>query len=130
MTEFDTVLKRSFAEAHVPADDGFSVAVGAAVVRRERAAKLGAALQAAALTVAGAAAVYALFPLLWTAGQDLLTSFGLGMANAQFALHTEVPTLTSRAQGMAQTLSAAMGQIMLITAVLAGGAVAYRATQD
>ena len=35
MTDFDALLKRSFAEAHEPLDDGFSVNVGHAVAQRE-----------------------------------------------------------------------------------------------
>lgn len=130
MTEFDAVLKRAFAEAHEPADDGFSVRIGATVARRERMAKLANAAQAIGFTIAAMAVFYALFPLLWNAMQEFLTSFGLGVAHAQSAMSAEAPTVANRAQGVIQSLSVGMTQTLLILAALSGGAVAYRATQD
>lgn len=133
MTELDTILKRAFAEADEPVDAGFSVRVGAAVARRERAGEVRAAMQAIALGIAGVVVLYALFPLLWSFAQDFLVSFGLGVARAQGALNGEAPlvtNVTSQAQGWVQSMSAGLTQVLLISATLAGGAVAYRAARD
>lgn len=135
MTEFNAVLKRAFAQAHEPADDGFSVRVGQAVARRESAAGVRTAIHAIGLGVAGVAVFYGLFPLLWGFGLDALSSGGLEFARVQGAFSAEAPALTNavseQAQSWIQSLSAGlMSQMLLITAALAGGAVAYRATQD
>lgn len=130
MTELDTILKRAFAEADEPIDNGFSVRVGAAVARRERAGEMRAAVHAIGLGVAGVTVLYALFPLLWSFAQDFLVSFGLEVARAQGALNTEVPLVANQAQGWLQATSAGLTQVLLIMAALAGGAVAYRAARD
>ncbi|MEQ1709270.1 MAG: hypothetical protein ABL864_13160 [Terricaulis sp.] len=130
MTELDTILKRAFAEADEPIDNGFSVRVGAAVARRERAGEMRAAVHAIGLGVAGVTVLCALFPLLWSFAQDFLVSFGLEVARAQGALNTEVPLVANQAQGWLQATSAGLTQVLLIMAALAGGAVAYRASRD
>lgn len=130
MTELDTILKRAFAEADEPIDNGFSVRVGAAVARQERAGAMRAAIHTIGLGIAGATVLYALFPLLWGFAQDFLVSFGLEIARAQGALNSEVPVVTNQAQGWLQAASAGLTQVLLITAALAGGAVAYRAARD
>ena len=130
MTELDTILKRAFAEADEPIDNGFSVRVGAAVARRERAGEMRAAVHAIGLGIAGVTVLYALFPLLWSFAQDFLVSFGLEVARAQGALNTEVPLVANQAQGWLQATSAGLTQVLLIMAALAGGAVAYRAARD
>ena len=134
MTEFDTILKRAFAEAHEPVDDGFAGRIGQAVARRERMAEVRTAVQASGLCFAGATLLYAFYPLGWGFGQDVLASFGLEFARAQGALNSEVPLVTSsvanQAQGVMQSLGIGLTQIMLAAAALTGGAVAYRAAQD
>ncbi len=133
MTELDTILKRAFAEADEPVDNGFSVRVGAAVARRERAGEIRAAVHTIGLGIAGVVVLYALFPLLWSFAQDFLVSFGLGVADAQGALNAEAPlvtNVTSQAQNWVQSMSAGLTQVLLISATLAGGAVAYRAARD
>lgn len=130
MTELDTILKRAFAEADEPIDNGFSIRVGAAVARRERASEMRAAVHAVGLGIAGVTVLYALFPLLWSFAQDFLVSFGLEVARAQGALNTEVPLVANQAQGWLQATSAGLTQVLLIMAALAGGAVAYRASRD
>jgi hypothetical protein len=133
MTELDTILKRAFAEADEPIDNGFSVRVGVAVARQERAGEIRAAVHTICLGVAAAAVLYALLPLLWGFAQDFLVSFGLDVARAQGALSTDVPSVTnvtSQAQNWIQSMSAGLTQVLLISATLAGGAVAYRAARD
>lgn len=129
MTDFDAVLKRSFAEFHEPEDAGFSVRVGHAVDRRERAARLYGALQTGAVGVAGAAVVYGAYVVASTFGQEFLANAGLELARAHAAL-TGAPTVTAQAQTWVQSLGAGLTQVLLIVAALTGGAVAYRAAQD
>jgi hypothetical protein len=131
MTEFDTALKRAFAEAHEPADDGFSIRVGDAVARRERLARLHGAMLSGGATIAGLAIAYGLYVVGTTFGEEMLANAGLEIARAHSALSV-APTATVAlpAQGLMQSLSAGMTQLLLIAATLAGGAVAYRATQD
>jgi hypothetical protein len=130
MTDFDALLKRQFAEAHdEPADDGFSVRVTHAVAFRERANQLRAIAQQVGFAAAGAAIVYGVYSLASTFGQDIMAMVGLEVARAHGAL-TEAPSIGGAAQSVMQSMGAGMTQILLITAALAGGAVAYRATQD
>ncbi|MGE0739747.1 MAG: hypothetical protein AB7O98_00270 [Hyphomonadaceae bacterium] len=129
MTDFDALLKREFAEAHEPADDGFSVRVGHVVARRETAAKTRAIAQQVGMAAAGAAICYGLYSFAGTFGQEMMATAGLEVARAHGALST-APSMSGAAQGLMQSVGAGMTQILLITAALAGGAVAYRATQD
>ncbi len=129
MTEFNAVLKRAFAEAHEPADDGFSVRIGHAVARRERMGQVYNAVQTAGVALAGAAIVYGGYIFATSVGQEFLANAGLELARAHGAL-TGAPSVTSQAQGWMQSLGAGLTQVLLIAAALAGGAVAYRATQD
>lgn len=132
MTEFDSVLKRAFAEAHEPADDGFSVRVGHAVAKRESANKVYGAVQTGAVALAGAAVVYGAYVFASTFGQEFLANAGLELARAHGAL-SGAPSVASQAQGWmqsVQSLGAGLTQVLLIVAALAGGAVAYRAAQD
>jgi hypothetical protein len=135
MTEFNALLKRAFAEAPEPVDDGFTLRIGRAVARRESAIGARALIYAIGLGVAGVAVFVGLFPLIWGFGGDLLSSGGLEIARVQGAFNAEAPVLTyavsEQAQSWLQTLSAGlMSQMLLITVALAGGAVAYRASQD
>jgi len=126
MNDFDALLKRSFAEAAEPVDDGFTVQVARGVARRETAGKIRLATQGVGLAAAGAAVFYGGSALVGMFGQEFLASAGLGLADAYSALTTGA----SSGQGMLQSMGAGLTQILLVTAALAGGAVAYRATQD
>ena len=130
MTEFDPVLKRVFAEAHEPADEGFSVRVGHAVARRERVGQIYSAAVTAGIGIAGAAIAYGAYVLATTSGQEFLASAGLEVARAHGAL-TGAPSVTAQAQTWVQSLGAGLTQVLLLTvAAIAGGAVAFRAVQD
>lgn len=129
MTDFNALLTRSFAEADEPADDGFSVKVGHAVARSENALKVRNAAYTVGMAAAGAAILYGTYGLVSTFGQELMASAGLEVARAHGAI-SSAPSVTGAAQGLLQSMSAGLTQVLLITAALAGGAVAYRATQD
>ncbi len=65
MTDFDALLKRSFAEAHEPADDGFVVNVGHAVAKREAGLKVRGYMQYGAMTIGAAAVSWGLYAFAW-----------------------------------------------------------------
>jgi hypothetical protein len=130
MTEFNAVLTRAFAEAHdEPVDDGFSVNVGHAVARREFNNKLRNGVYAVGMAAAGAAICYGGYGFLSAFGQDFLATAGLEVARAHGAV-SSAPSMDAAAQGLMSSVGAGLTQILLITGVLAGGAVAYRSTQD
>jgi hypothetical protein len=130
MNDFNAMLTRSFAEAHdEPADDGFTVQVGQAVARRELENKIRNAAYTAGMAAAGAAVLYGAYGIASAFGQEFLASVGLEVARAHGAL-SETPSVSGAAQGFMQSIGAGLTQILLVTAALAGGAVAYRATQD
>ena len=130
MTDFDALLKRSFAEAPEPVDDGFTVKVEHAVARRETALRARNLAQTFGFAAAGAALVYGGYAFFGAFGQEILASAGLEVARAHGALST-APSMGNAAQGVLQSFGAGMTQILLMTtAVLAGGAVIYRTTQD
>lgn len=130
MNEFDSILKRSFAEVHEPSDDGFSVRVAEGVARRERTNRAFGLVQAAGMSVAGVAIVYGAYAVASIYGQDLLASAGLEFARVHGALSTGAPAVSTQSQGILQSIGAGLSQILLVTAALAGGAVAYRAAQE
>jgi hypothetical protein len=123
MNDFDALLKRSFAEAHEPADDGFSAKVEHAVARRETAAKIRAAGQNLGLAVAGLAVLYGAYGMAQTYAPEFWASLGLGVARAH-------ATFGGPANEAIRAVSAGLTQILLIAGALAGGLAAYRATQD
>ncbi|MEZ5957026.1 MAG: hypothetical protein R3C27_07455 [Hyphomonadaceae bacterium] len=129
MTDFDALLKRSFAEAPEPADDGFVVNVGHAVAKREAGLKVRSYMQYGAITIGAAAVSWGLYAIAGAFGQELMASVGLEVARAHAAVST-VPDAGAAAQGFIQSMGAGLTQILFVTAALAGGAVAYRATQD
>lgn len=130
MNDFDALLKRSFAEAPEPVDDGFSVNVSHAVARTESALKVRNAAYQVGMAAAGAAILYGAYSVATAFGQEFLASAGLEVARAHGAL-SSAPSVSGATQGFLQSLSAGvMTQILLATAALAGGAVAYRATQE
>ena len=125
MSDFDALLKRSFAEAHEPADDGFTLVVGQAVARSERATKIRMAAQTGAMAIAGAAILYGVYGVLQQFGPQLLDQAGLQVARAHGAL-SAAPT----AVGFLRSFGAALPQVVLMLGALAGGAVAYRQIQE
>lgn len=130
MNDFDALLTRSFAEAHdEPADNGFSVQVGQAVARREFAAKVRNAAYTVGMGAAGAAVLYVAYGLVSAFGPELLASAGLEVARAHGAL-SSAPSVGGATQGMLQSMGTGLTQILLATAALAGGAVAYRSAQE
>jgi len=129
MSDFDALLKRSFAEAHEPADDGFVVNVGHAVAKREASLKARGYMQLGAITIGAAAVSWGLYAFAGAFGQEFMASIGLEVARAHAAVST-APDPGAAAQGFIQSMGAGLTQILLVTAALAGGAVAYRATQE
>lgn len=133
MTNFDALLKSSFAEIEEPADAGFSVNVSHGVARMERAAKARAWTQNVGMVVGAAATVWGLYSVAGVFGQDLVAAAGLEFAQLQDAISSG-PSVSAAAetagQGLMQSLGMGMTQILLATGALVGGAVAYRAAQD
>lgn len=132
MSDFDALLKRSFAEAPEPADDGFVVNVTQAVAHREAGLKVRGYVQYGAITIGLAAVSWGLYSVLGAfapVGDEIMASVGLEVARAHAAVST-APDPGAAAQGFIQSMGAGLTQILLVTAALAGGAVAYRATQD
>jgi hypothetical protein len=130
MTDFDALLKRSFAEAHEPEDNGFSVHVTHAVARREAALQIRNAAYSVGMAAAGAAVLYGVYGFVSVFGQEFLASAGLEIARAHSAL-TSAPAAAGAANpALMQSIGVGLSQILLIAGVLAGGAVAYRASQQ
>ncbi|MGD9965735.1 MAG: hypothetical protein AB7T59_04395 [Hyphomonadaceae bacterium] len=131
MSDFDALLKRSFAEAHEPQDDGFVVNVTHRVAAREADLRVRGYLQVGAVLVGAAAASWGLYSFAGAFGQEFLASAGLEVARAHSAL-SSAPTVDAGAatQSFIQSLGAGLTQILLVMGALAGGAVAYRATQN
>jgi hypothetical protein len=125
MSDFDALLKRSFAEAHEPVDDGFSVAVSRAVAGSERGAKIRALAQSGALAVAAAAIIYALYGVLQPMAPQVLDQAGLQLARAHGVL-TAAPSAT----GMFKLFGSGLTQLFLVAGALAAGAAVYRQTQE
>ena len=123
MTDFDALLKRSFAQAHEPADDGFSVQVAHGVARSERALRVRNAFQTGAWTIAGGAVLFGVYGIAMNIAPEVLTGLGFGMSRAHEAL-------SGPGVSMMQSVGAGMTQILLAAGALAGGLVAYRATQQ
>ena len=133
MTNFDALLKSSFAEIEEPVDAGFSVNVGHGVARVERAAKVRAWTQTVGVMAGAAATAWGLYSVAGVFGQDLLGAASIEVARLQNALSSG-PQMSVAAetagQGLLQSLGLGMTQILLATGALVGGAVAYRASQD
>ncbi len=136
MNEFDAVLKRGFAEAHEPADDGFSVNVGHAVARREKALQIRNAVQNVGMALGGTVALWGVYSFVGAYGNEFLASAGLEVARVHAAVSgaPSVSTVTGdaagQAGGMLASLGAGLTQVLLVMGALAGGAVAYRAVQQ
>jgi len=135
MSDFDALLKRSFAEAHEPEDDGFVVNVAHKVARSEKALQIRNAFQTGSVVIGSAAAAYGVYAFLGAFGQDFLAAAGLEIARIHGSLSAApVGDVAGGAAGEAQTLMTTMGagltQVLLLAGILAGGAVALRATQQ
>jgi uncharacterized membrane protein YuzA (DUF378 family) len=122
MTDFNATLKRAFAEAHEPADDGFTVAVTHRVARREKSSLWLLSAQGVGIAAAAAAIVYGLMGAFGAYGAEVLASFGLEVARAHGAL-TQASAINLG------TVAAGLTQIVFVVAGLAGGAVVYRTSQ-
>ena len=129
MNDIDALLKRSFAEAHEPVDDGFSVRVSHSVARVERTAQVRNAAYSVGMAAGGAAVAYGLYAIASAYGQQMLADAGLELARAHGAL-ASAPTPGAAAQGLMQSLGAGLTQILMTVGVLTGGFVAYRAAQQ
>lgn len=129
MTDFDALLKRSFAEAHEPTDDAFVVNVTHSVAKREAGLKARSYFQYGAITIGAAAVSWGLYAFAGTFGQDVMASAGLEVARMHAVVST-APDVGAAAQTFVQSMGAGLTQILLVTAALAGGAVVYRQTQQ
>ncbi len=136
MSEFDAFLKRSFAEAPDPVDDGFSANVAHAVARSEKALQMRTIVQNVGMAAGGAVALYGAYAFVGPYAVDLLAPASSGVANIgqSFNLSPAVGDVAGAAAGQAQTLMHSLGagltQVLLIVGALAGGAVAFRAAQQ
>ncbi len=134
MNDFNAFLTRSFAEAEQPADCGFSARVGAAVARREKAARVRSAIQLVGVSVGLAVAGYTLLGFVFGPGQEFLANTGLEAARAVGEFDRSAPQVAAQADqaaaGLIQSLGLGLTQILLIGGALLGGAVAYRSAQD
>jgi hypothetical protein len=123
MDAFDATLKRAFAEASEPVDDGFSEGVSFAVARGEKAFVNRTIVQALLLAAAAIATGYGLLVFLQAVGPQIMASLGLELARAYGALgNGGGPDLTIPGVGLVQ--------IMLVMSVVAGGAALYRNSQN
>ena len=125
MTDFDALLKRSFAEAYEqPVDDGFTVRVDQAVAKRESFGRLMGGVQVAGKLTAALAVAWGGITVAQGFAPELMASVGLELARAHGAMSGEGPSvnLASMAGGLTQML--------LVVASLAGGALVYRNSQQ
>lgn len=129
MSDFDALLKRSFAEAPEPADDGFSVRIAETVAHREHALKVRQWVQTGAFALAAATVAYGAYSVAGALGPELQAAIGLQLAEAQTSL-SAAPSPASLVDSVAAAFGAGLTQILLATIALAGGAVAYRAVQQ
>jgi hypothetical protein len=135
MSEFDALLKRSFAEAHDPADDGFSVNVAHKVARSEKALQLRTHFQNIGMAIGGAAVAYGVYAFVGAFGQDLLATAGLEVARLHGSMSAApvadaAGDAAGATQGMLRSMGAGLTQVLLFAGVLAGGAVALRSSRQ
>ncbi|MEJ0059116.1 MAG: hypothetical protein WDM79_05890 [Terricaulis sp.] len=124
MDNFDATLKRAFAEAPEPEDKGFVVRVSAGVAKRERAGLAWIVTQRVGFAAAGSAIALGAYQFVQSVAPQLMATFGLELARAHGALSENSFSMASLNMGVGLT------QILLVAAALAGGAAAYRATQE
>ncbi len=123
MDDFNATLKRAFAEAHEPADNGFTVNVTHIVARREKSVLWLLSLQGIGIAIAAAAVVYGLMGAFGAYGMELMAGLGLEVARAHGAM-TQVSSFDFA------SLAAGLTQILFVAGALAGSAVVYRASQQ
>lgn len=123
MDDFNATLKRAFAEAPEPADDGFVVNVTHIVARKEKSVLWLLSLQGLGIAAAAAAIVYGLMGAFGAVGMELLAGVGLEVARVHGAM-------TQASSFNFATMAAGLTQILFVMAGLAGGAVVYRATHQ
>lgn len=132
MSEFNAILTRAFAEAELPADDGFSLNVGRGVARSENARRFRAAVQAFGLGIAVLTIALAAFNPVSALIQEWLGSAGIGAARAYGSVNLGGLAADAEGAGASALNSLGLGltQLLLIAGALVGGAVAYRSAQD
>lgn len=135
MSDFNALLKRSFAEAHEPSDDGFSLNVAHAVARSEKALQVRTVFQNVGMALGGAAAFYGVYAFVGAFGQDVLASAGLEIARIHGSLSAAplgdaAGDAAGATQGMLRSMGAGLTQVLLFAGVFAGGAVAFRAARQ
>ena len=128
MNDFDALLTRSFAEAHEPVDDGFSVRVAHVVARRERTGQVRTVVYAFAMAGAGAAVAAGLLAIGNVFAPTVIDNAGLQLAHAQSALAT-TSSFGAYVQGLWQSMGAGMTQFLLVAAAATAGALTLRNTQ-
>jgi len=133
MSDFNALLKSSFAEIEEPVDAGFAVNVSHGVARVERAAKVRNWTQTVGVMVGAGATAWGLYSVVRVIAPDLIAAGSLEAARLQNAI-SNGPQLSAAAEtagvGLMQSIGLGMTQILLATGALVGGAVAYRAAQD
>jgi hypothetical protein len=127
MSDFDALLKRSFAEAHEPADDGFTVAVTRRVAKREKASQARFGMQMVGLGIGLAAVSYGLYALVSVLGPEFAATAGLELARVHGAM-SGGPSVSLA--GVTQSLGAGLTQVLLIAGAMTAGVVAFRNAQD
>ena len=124
MTDFDALLKRSFAEAHEPVDDGFCVRVEEAVAKRERVSQVLSAFQVGGTLVGALAVAWGGIGIVQGAAPEVLASIGLEAARVHGAMSTPAPSINFA------TLAGPLTQMLMVVASLAGGVLVYRNSQQ
>jgi len=119
MDAFETSLKRAFAEAPEPADDGFAFRVAGAVQKREKASQTRVIVEGFGMAAGATALVVAIAQIAGAVAPDVLASAGLELARAHGALAT----------GASFNMGAGLTQMLFVLGALGGGAVVYRANQ-
>lgn len=123
MSDFDAFLTRSFAEAPEPVDDGFTVRISEAVVRREKSALWLTVIQGVIMASAALAVVGGLMSAYAVFGPQLVSALGLELARAHGAMAQAAPS------GMT-SLAAGLTPLLLLAGALTGGALVYRQSQQ
>lgn len=123
MDAFDATLKRAFAEAAEPVDDGFSSGVSLAVARGEKAFVNRTIVQGVLMSAAAVAVGYGLLLFFQAIGPQIMASLGLELARAYGAVG-------SSAGFDVNLMGLGLTQIILVMSAVAGGAVLYRNSQN
>ena len=125
MSDLDAILKRSFAQAHEPADDAFVVHVGQAVARKEKLTAIQAWAQVVALAIGAIAAFSGVFIL----AAPFLTELASGLQTTWFSAQVTLSTISLSSIVMSAS-AIFVSQAFLALSAVAGGIVLYRSTQQ